>query len=721
MIRLIVYSLSVTLFLNIINSDTLKSQGFNSISTDGLNVIAVGDSGNIIYSVNAGNSWLFRNIGMINLNSVCTSGSFFWIAGDHGNIYKTSLHDSVFINSNTGNNVNIYSVYFLSENTGYVCGDGGSIFKTLNGGINWISLNNGITNTRLNSIIFKDNNTGYVAGNYGKIYKTINGGINWIAEITNTNNNLLKIKFFGDSVICCGEYGTLIKKGISSWISVDTRVNSDIRGISTDNQNNIHICGGAGFIRNNKNGNPDFLNFESNPLLADLSDIVSYNNNLGFAVSSSNKAVIRTTDGGISWDFSNNATFRYVWENKISGQTNGYGNTLCMHPYDRNTIFAGYTNKIFVSRNKGDSWDTVSVISIPDIFRMSAFFVSSLDTSVWLACVNINYDCPVIRTTNYGVTWSIVLDSVRIGDYSHPLEMDQNIPGYFYFAAVSNGFFRSTNNGSTFEKISGYYFNNPCDMSVQFNNSDNILLTDASYPLNDSGTVYKTTNGGFDWSVKYKVEDNEIPTVGNSVFNYNLAYLASYKFYTSPNFGETWTGVSYGFEALWSLDECKEDPTSIYTGRFSGRGFLTTNGGSNFTIINNPSSSIYLSAVIYPERDYAIGMFHNSLYKLKYIYDVNVGLENNSEIVLNGYALEQNYPNPFNPKTVIRYRLASAGYTSLRVYDILGNEAAELVSKKQNPGNYSVEFSGNNFSSGIYFYKIESRNFSETRKMILLK
>jgi len=86
-----------------------------------------------------------------------------------------------------------------------------------------------------------------------------------------------------------------------------------------------------------------------------------------------------------------------------------------------------------------------------------------------------------------------------------------------------------------------------------------------------------------------------------------------------------------------------------------------------------------------------------------------------------GFKLYQNYPNPFNPNTVISYQLAVRSLVSLIVYDILGNEVKTLVNKKQNGGNHSVEFDGSNLSSGIYFYKLETENFNEVRKMILIK
>jgi len=87
-----------------------------------------------------------------------------------------------------------------------------------------------------------------------------------------------------------------------------------------------------------------------------------------------------------------------------------------------------------------------------------------------------------------------------------------------------------------------------------------------------------------------------------------------------------------------------------------------------------------------------------------------------------GFSLEQNYPNPFNPETVINYNVnAQTSNVRLVVYNALGMEVNILVNEKQNAGSYSVKFDGSNLSSGIYFYKIEAGNYSDTKRMILLK
>ena len=85
------------------------------------------------------------------------------------------------------------------------------------------------------------------------------------------------------------------------------------------------------------------------------------------------------------------------------------------------------------------------------------------------------------------------------------------------------------------------------------------------------------------------------------------------------------------------------------------------------------------------------------------------------------YELSQNYPNPFNPTTIINYQIPTEGFVTIKLFDILGKELRTLVSKKQSAGNYSYNFDANRLSSGIYIYKISVNNFTQSKKMVILR
>ena len=97
-----------------------------------------------------------------------------------------------------------------------------------------------------------------------------------------------------------------------------------------------------------------------------------------------------------------------------------------------------------------------------------------------------------------------------------------------------------------------------------------------------------------------------------------------------------------------------------------------------------------------------------------------------------GYMLEQNYPNPFNPSTKIGFRVLGekngsgvsglgSSFVKLVVYDLLGREVAVLVNEKKESGGYTVQVDATGLASGIYFYRLQSENFVQTRKMLLIR
>jgi len=90
-------------------------------------------------------------------------------------------------------------------------------------------------------------------------------------------------------------------------------------------------------------------------------------------------------------------------------------------------------------------------------------------------------------------------------------------------------------------------------------------------------------------------------------------------------------------------------------------------------------------------------------------------------ITPSSFSLLQNYPNPFNPSTVIRYTIPETGFVKLKILNILGQEIRTLVNATQTAGEYKITFNAQNLSAGVYFYRLETGTFTQTKKLILLK
>jgi hypothetical protein len=85
------------------------------------------------------------------------------------------------------------------------------------------------------------------------------------------------------------------------------------------------------------------------------------------------------------------------------------------------------------------------------------------------------------------------------------------------------------------------------------------------------------------------------------------------------------------------------------------------------------------------------------------------------------YSLQQNYPNPFNPSTKISFSIIEAGIVNLKIYNLMGEEILTLLNDYKDIGTYTIDFNASGLSSGIYFYKIISGNYTEIKKMVLIK
>jgi hypothetical protein len=140
-------------------------------------------------------------------------------------------------------------------------------------------------------------------------------------------------------------------------------------------------------------------------------------------------------------------------------------------------------------------------------------------------------------------------------------------------------------------------------------------------------------------------------------------------------------------------------------------GFVPGNGNSN-----SPKEYSYVDRSPVPggKISFRLKQIDNNG-KFKYSDQIEV------EIIPNNYSLRQNYPNPFNPSTTINYSIAKDGAVKLKVYNLIGEEVVTLVNEVKQAGNYNISFNASTLPSGIYFYKLESGNFVNSKKMILLK
>ena len=229
-------------------------------------------------------------------------------------------------------------------------------------------------------------------------------------------------------------------------------------------------------------------------------------------------------------------------------------------------------------------------------------------------------------------------------------------------------------------------------------------------------------------SLKFKGNDLYVGGDFNQAGGMNIKSLAKWD-------GTNWYSVSSDFDG--PVTAINISGNYIYVGGFFEKiGTLTCNGiarwngstwqnlGSGVSEGTNPHvSSIAFKGtdVIVGGRFLRAGNKPSSRIAILHNQPLNV---DDKIILLNNFQLNQNYPNPFNPSTKISWQSPLGGYTTLKIYDVLGNEVATLVDEYKNAGSYEVEFNAgqnSSLSSGVYFYKLQAGSFVQTKKMILTK
>ncbi|CAF4579738.1 unnamed protein product [Rotaria sp. Silwood1] len=207
---------------------------------------------------------------------------------------------------------------------------------------------------------------------------------------------------------------------------------------------------------------------------------------------------------------------------------------------------------------------------------------------------------------------------------------------------------------------------------------------------------------------------------GTSYINPLTLQTTKYNFTGNPETGEGWTEFNGRIANCGGTLTDSIIPLNAYDVHF-----MQNSGAEDLTIASGEKQTFIFAQMIARGNNNL-----NSVTKLKQLDDfVQTVYDNNFVIAINPisnevpdkFLLRQNYPNPFNPETTIKFEIPQNDFVNLSVYDLNGRLIEELVNEKLFGGTYEVNFTAKNLSSGIYFYKLLSSSFTETRRMILVK
>ncbi|HWA07285.1 MAG TPA: T9SS type A sorting domain-containing protein [Ignavibacteria bacterium] len=383
----------------------------------------------------------------------------------------------------------------------------------------------------------------------------------------------------------------------------------------------------------------------------------------------------------------------------VSSGSNGMAQYLSIYSLAVNngTIYAGSSNDgVYSSGNNGNNWSLVQGLP-PTGANCWALYSngSSIFAGYFTGSAN-SY-----RSTNNGTNWlMMVMPDMYARDFI--------LKGPFLFASCWGGsVLRSTNNGANWIQMSnGITGGGLWHMTI----SGSYLFVTAQ-----NGGVFRTSNDGSNWTqvisgLSYPVVYS-LCTSGSRVF----AGSDGAGIFVTTNNGDNWSPTGQQNGTIY--DMLVSGNTIIAGGTLGIK--TSTNNGTNWVEHNQGLTSGNVSCLVNDGVYLYAGTLGGSVYRrpLNEMLSVELLLGN----VPQKFRLEQNYPNPFNPTTRINFDIQQTAMVKLKVYDITGKEVSTIVNEILKAGEYAAEFDGSNFTSGAYFCKLETQDFTETRKMILIK
>jgi photosystem II stability/assembly factor-like uncharacterized protein len=702
-------------------------------SSDGSVVVSCGKGGAVIRSTNGGRNWTSLVLGAVQLNSITSSGSNYWIAGNNRAFYRSTDAGITWVNIPVSAGTNYNSVYFVNAQTGWIAGEGGTILRSTDGGLNWSQQTSG-TSLKINTIKFLSSNTGIACGLGGLVLKTTDGGAAWQLLTVPTSRELLNIDIIGNSIVAVGEYSVFLRSTNSgnTWTSVDYKIStlSDINSVYLFDENKLFTCGGGGFIRKSTDGGLTYI-FPQNPMFGELYRIYFYDQLTGWAISRKSYAVLNTTDGGVTWNLPLGTTAAYNWYRTLQyGYNQCFGDAInTFNPLNKKVIYTLAANKLYRSPDIGETWSQISTLPYAALYSQY-LQISPVDTSKMIAL--LQEPARIYYTSNYGSNWILTANPLTPG-IGIPIARHPYDPEILYLGTTSS-FYKSTNFGLNWNYVSTLpTTDGVCDIEINYSNPD-IMLINTKHPAK----IFRSTNGGINFTLTNSDSTNfgESPALCTSIFDTQTAYHLFYGtaskdgIYKSTNFGINWTRIQ-AINYLWSITYASDDPNVIIAGAWDGipRPVYITQDGWQSYVETAPLTGEYNGneAIYAYDKGNILLQQTIGIYKMNVTYFVPaIGIQNISNEVPESFLLEQNFPNPFNPVTKIRFQIpasveATRRVVSLRIYDVLGKEIAVLVNQNLKPGIYEIEWNAENIPSGVYFYSLITNEFTQTKKMVVLK
>jgi len=338
-----------------------------------------------------------------------------------------------------------------------------------------------------------------------------------------------------------------------------------------------------------------------------------------------------------------------------------------------------------------------------------------------------------LYTSNGGANWTQVNTGVdaNTSQWNLVVKNDQVPTPVYYYNMSGSYVYRTTNNGTTWTKFNSTAFAaTVLDLSIlNFNNPPRLaacLSSSTTKLMMFDGTLWVDRSAGLGSGTVHHVQYNT-SSIAYAVMN---GLTAGNKIYKTTNGGAAWTNISGDLPnvSMVSIIPHPTNPNLLYAGSLMGC-YKTTNGGTNWVRWNNGmanatqvSQMAYIDSIGANGKYYVVAAtFGRSIYYREISGDDPIGITSNNSTIPKSFSLSQNFPNPFNPVTKIKFDIPKKDNVKLSVFDINGRLVAQLLNGDMNAGSYTYEYNGTDMASGVYFYRLQTSSYNDTKKMMLVK
>ncbi len=374
--------------------------------------------------------------------------------------------------------------------------------------------------------------------------------------------------------------------------------------------------------------------------------------------------------------------------------SNGMGTNIIIPSlaFNGNNIFAGTDNYgVYISANNGINWTQCAL-------NRYAFTLATLGNNIFAGTNN-----GVYLSTNNGTSWN--QSAFDTQDIPGLAIFGNDIFAGTWYNSGTYGVYLSTNNGTNWTY---------CGLNGQTVNSFAKLNNNLFAGTRES-RIYLSTNNGTNWTqTAFDNQSGEVyslGTLGNNIFAGSDSGI-----YLSTNNGISWTLNAFDHQPVSSFAIIG---SNIIAGGVFGI-YLSTNNGTNWIDKNQGLNGTQLVKTLLIANNYVFaGTWGQSIWR-RPLSEV-IGIQTTSTEIPSAFSLQQNYPNPFNPSTFIKFDVSEGSFLTLKIFDALGREVAILVNEDLKPGTYEVDWNAINYPSGVYFYTLRTEQFTETKRMVLIK